>query len=381
MWTILFLLILLILMVAWGYQFVALVSLWRFFAGAAAAPRLADPPGITVLKPLRGLEANTRQCLESFLIQDYCRFQVIFGVLPDDPVIPLLRELQQSHPGTETEIVVCRQLLGPNPKINKLCQMAPRARYDLLVVSDADVKVSPDFLTRVAVAFQDPEVGMVSCPYRGGPAQSLGAKLEALSIAADFIPSVAVLHCVQGIRFGLGQAMALRRRGLEAIGGFEPLAAFLADDYKLGVRVAAAGFQVRLLPLVVETQDPAIIGLKDYLAHQIRWTRIYRAYRPNTYLAYGATHALVYSLALVVATGMASWALELTAVTLILRTTLVVFSERLCLRGHLGWKDFLLLPIKDILSFGLWASSFMGDKVIWGNHRYRVTREGKMVAL
>ncbi|MGA8140965.1 MAG: bacteriohopanetetrol glucosamine biosynthesis glycosyltransferase HpnI [Desulfobaccales bacterium] len=374
-------LFLLLLTGAWGYQLLALVSLWRFFAAAAAQLPRPEGVGITVFKPLKGLEATTRECLESFLTQDWRPCQVLFGVRDqDDPVVPLLRELQRTHAGPEIDIVFCPQLLGLNPKISSLRQMEERARYDLLVIADADVKVGPDFLSRVAAAFKDPEVGLVSCPYRSGPAQTLGAQLEALTIAADFIPSVAAAHYVEGIRFALGAAMALTRRALLASGGFAPLADYLADDFQLGRRVTAAGLQVRLLPYVVETQTP-MMSFKDYLAHQLRWARTYRVCRPKGYLAYGITHALVFSLALGGVTGAPLWVLALILATMALRMTLAVCSERFCLLGHLPGNSFWLLPLKDLLSFALWALSFLGSRVTWGHRSYLVNREGKLLKI
>jgi ceramide glucosyltransferase len=369
-----------LLAAAWGYQLLALVSLWRFFGPEISLPA-KQGPGITVFKPLKGLEPNSRECLESFLSQAYQPFQVIFGVRdPGDPMLKLLQELQQAHPEVEIDIVVCSETLGLNPKISSLRQMEDRARYELLVIADADVKVAPDFLSQVAAALQEPGVGLVSCPYRAGAASTLGAKLEALTIAADFIPSVATARYVEGIRFALGAAMAMTRQALDSIGGFAPLADFLADDYQLGWRVAAAGFRVEILPQVVETQNPAM-SLKEYLAHQLRWTRTYRVCRPKGYLAYGITHALVFSLALVGASGAAPWALGLAAATLIWRWVLAGFSEWTCLRGQLSSNDFWLLPWKDLLAFGIWAWSFLGDRVTWGDQTYRVTPEGKLVAI
>lgn len=371
----------LLLLAAWGYQLLALTSLWRFFRSAGPPTPAPAGPGITVFKPLKGVEADTRDCLESFLSQAYHPYQVLFGVRdPADPVVALLQELQQLHPGPEIDIIFCPEALGVNPKISSLRQMADLARYDLLVIADADVKVGPDFLSRVAAALQEPGVGLVSCLYRSGPAATLGARLEALTIAADFIPSVATAHYVEGIRFALGAAMALTRPALKKIGGFAPLADFLADDYQLGWRVAQAGFEVKVLPYVVETHNPDL-SLHDYLVHQLRWARTYRVCRPRGYLAYGITHALVYSLGLIWATAWAPWALGWTAATLTLRWTLAGFSEWSCLRGRLARNDFWLLPLKDLLSFGLWALSFLGDRVTWGHRTYKVTPEGKLVTI
>ena len=171
--------------------------------------------------------------------------------------------------------------------------------------------------------------------------------------------------------------MALTRQALTAIGGLAPLADFLADDYQLGFRVAQTGLQVKILPYVVETNNPEM-SFADYLAHQLRWARTYRVCRPAGYLAYGITHALVYSLAILLAAGLAPWAWGLAAATLVLRGVLAGFSERRCLKGELPLWAFALLPVKDLLAFGLWLASFLGNRVNWGGRSYRVTPEGKL---
>jgi ceramide glucosyltransferase len=371
-------LVVLLLAAAWFYQFLALASLGRFFRPSPPVPLVPTGPGITVFKPLKGLEPLSRECLESFLTQDYHPYQVLFGVRdPADPVVALLWELQRAHPRCDLQIVICPEALGINPKISTLRQLLPRARYDLLVIADGDVKVGPDYLAQVAAAFQSPGVGLVSCPYRAGRSRSLGAALEALTITADFIPSVAVANYVEGIRFALGAAMALTRQALTAIGGLAPLADFLADDYQLGFRVAQAGFQVKILPYVVETTNPEM-SFTAYLAHQLRWARTYRVCRPGGYLAYGITHALIFSAALFLASGLAPWALGLLLATLAIRGTLACFSERRALQGSLPWFFFLLLPLKDFLAGIIWLLSFLGDRVTWGGRVYRVSREGKL---
>ncbi len=367
-----------LLLAALVYQVLALCCLWRF-CSQPRGPNTSPPlPGITVLKPLKGLDETNRECLESFLTQDYHPYQVIFGVKhAADPLLPLLQELQRSFTRPRLEIVICPETLGLNPKVSTLRQLEPQALYDLLVIADADVKVGPDFLSQIAAALREPEVGLVSCPYRAGPVQTLGAGLEALTISGDFIPSVATAFYVEGIRFALGATMGLSRRALAASGGFAALADFLADDYQLGWRVAEAGYRVRLLPYVVETRNPRM-GFKEYLEHQLRWARTYRVCRPLGYLAYGITHALIFSAALVMASGFAPWALGLLGATLAIRATLASFSERRALQGSLPWFFFLLLPLKDFLSGIIWLLSFLGNRVTWGGRAYRVTREGKL---
>jgi len=333
-----------------------------------------------VFKPVKGWDPETRECLESFLSQEYHPYQVLFGVAdPADPVLPLLREMAAAAPA-RAEVVICPQTLGENPKVSILRQLAPRACYDLLVVADSDVQVGPDFLSRVAGALGEPGMGLVSCPYRSGPSHTLGARLEALTLSADFIPSVAMAHWLEGIRFALGAAMAFRGTALERLGGFAALADYLADDYQLGWRMHQAGFTVKLLPYVVATLNPRL-SFRDYLGHQGRWTKTYRVCRPKGYLAYGLTHALVYSLALWAASGLAGWALGLAAATLVVRLAVARFSEEACLGGALPSRAWLLLPIKDILAFALWLLSFWGDEVVWKGRRYRLAPDGRLAPL
>jgi len=373
--------LLLLLLAALAYQVLALVSLWRLFLKPPAHRAAPASPGITVFKPVKGLEPETRECLETFLTQDYHPYQVLFGVAdPADPVLSVLEALQREAPPGIMEVVLCPESLGHNPKVSLLRQIESRARYDLFVIADGDVKVGPHFLARAAAALGEPGVGLVSCPYRAGRAQTLGAVLEALTISADFIPSVAVAEAVEGIRFALGAAMALTRESLRRIGGFAALADYLADDYQLGWQIHQAGLGVRLLPDVVETLNPRM-SFREYLAHQLRWTRTYRVCRPKGYFAYGLTHALVFSLALWLASGLAPWALGLVAAVLTVRTVLARFSEGPCLRGTLPWAALLLLPLKDLLSFGLWLLSFLGQEVAWKGRRFRLTREGLLVPL
>lgn len=362
------------------YQFLALLCLARFFRSPQPAPPEGLWPGVTVFKPVKGLEADTPECLESFVHQDYHPVQVLFGVPdPHDPALPFLEKLQKASL-PEVQIIVCPEKLGQNPKVSILRQLEPYARHPIWVVADSDVKVDRDFLRLAVGALLRKGVSLISCPYRAGEARTWGSRLEALTISADFIPSVAVAHYVEGIRFALGAAMVFRREALSRIGGFAALADFLADDYQLGWQIHQSGGKVALIPHVVETNNPDM-SLKDYLLHQLRWTRTYRICRPVGYLAYGITHGLVWSLAAWLASGLASWAAGLVAAILAVRMVSAWLAERLFLQGSLPGTAFSLLPVKDLCAFGLWLFSFLGNEVVWRGARFRITKEGKLTPI
>jgi ceramide glucosyltransferase len=363
------------------YQFGAWLALCFFLKRPLPKLKKGSARGISLLKPVKGLDEDTVACLESFMRQDYPNLQVLFGVADaTDLILPVLQELQEQHPDVDLQIITCAQQLGLNPKVSTLRQLLPQARHELIVISDSDVRVQPDLLTRLAAALQQPGVGLSTCLYRSGPVHTIGAALEALTLSADFIPSVAMAHYVEGINFALGAVMAVPRHILARIGGLAAIADFLADDYQLGYRVSQAGFKVLLLPYVVET----LAGretVADYLAHQLRWTRTYRVCRPQGYFAYGITFALPWGLLAWLASGLASWGGRLALMCLLLRLAVAAGAERACLRGKLPWRSFMLLPFKDLISFGLWILSFLGNTVSWKGKRYRVASDGRLEAL
>ncbi len=363
------------------YQAAALLAL-HFFC-RRSRPRLPAgvEPGITVLKPVRGVDAGTRACLASFLQQDYSGHQVLFGVAAaDDPVLPLLAELQAAHPEVECRTVLCPQSLGLNPKVSTLRQLLPHARHDLIVIADSDVLAPPHLLQTLAAALQEPGAGLTSCLYRAGPVRTVGSALEALAISADFIPSVAVAHYLEGVSFALGAVMAVRREALDQIGGLAVIADYLADDYQLGHRVHQAGWQVTLLPLVVATGQPHA-GLRGFFSHQLRWARTYRVCRPRGFLGYGITFVVPWSLLAWELGGLTWWGGGLVGISCLTRWLVAWISERVLLQGRLPGRFFFLLPLKDLLSFALWALSFGGDRVVWQGRSYRVQPDGRLQEL
>ena len=378
---------------ALAYHLLAWVCLRRFLGTSGPGgpsghglphvpvPGGARGPGVTILKPVKGWDPDTRECLASFLTQEYAPYEVLFGVAdPEDPALPGLRELAAAHPGVPVQVLLCPEPQGLNPKVSILRQLLPRAQYDLLVIADADVRVGPGFLAAAAAALSRPGMGLVSCPYRAGRVPTLGATLESLTIAGDFLPSVAVARCVEGVDFALGAAMALTREALTAIGGLAPLADHLADDYQLGHRIRRAGFRVDLLPYVVETVAPDM-SLRDYFLHQVRWSRTYRVCRPWGYLAYGITHVLALALIVWWQSGFALWAGVLAAGTAGLRMALTRESLRQCLKGDLPPAALALVPLKDLLAVGFWASSFLGRTVFWRGRRFRLSADGRLKPL
>src|ERR1700757_3238562 len=219
-----------------------LLCLWSARAFQRQKPQ-RDPgfvPPVTILKPLRGVDPQMYESFRSHCVQDYPEYEIIFGVSDvDDPAVEAVQRLMREFPECHIKLVICPAVLGNNRKTSNLVQMLPQARYDHLLINDSDIYVTPDYLRRVMAPFAQPEVGMVTCPYRGIAAETLGSKLESIGISTDFIPGVLAARRIEGgIHFALGSTLAISRTALDSIGGLVPLVNYLADDFELGYRVS-----------------------------------------------------------------------------------------------------------------------------------------------
>ena len=265
------------------------ITLWQWFLARRfplhrRVREASYAPAITLLKPLKGCDAETSECLRSWLTQDYPgAVQVLFGVASgEDPVCQIARELIAVHPQGDAQLVLCGEALGPNGKASTLIQLQRHARHDVILISDADTRVPSDFLTNVVAPLREPGVGLVCCFYRLANPTTWPMQWEAIAINADFWGQVLHSQSLAPIDFALGAVMVTRRAHLDRIGGFEALVDYLADDYQLGNRIAREGKRIVLASVVVDGWDSPM-NWRQVWAHQLRWARTFRFCRPLLY--------------------------------------------------------------------------------------------------
>jgi ceramide glucosyltransferase len=330
--------------------------------------------GVSVLKPVRGRDREFYQCIRSFAGQEYGEFELLFAVRdPQDPAVVEIQRLAREFPGRRIEVFAIDESHGLNDKVNGLERLRREARYELLAISDSDIRVGPDYLRRVTAPLADPEIGLVTCPYRGAPGGGLPSLLEALWIATDFQASVLVARLL-GIEFALGATMVVRRADLERIGGFAPLAGYLADDFWLGQKIHGLGHRIVLSDCAVETVLPRE-GWRESWRHRVRWGRTLRVCRTAGYWGAGITFAVPLALAaLAVAPGMWPWA----ALAVGLRYAAGVWVGVGRLRDRVVRRWWILLPVADLMSFLVWAASLGGSRVVWRGTAFRLRGDGKL---
>jgi ceramide glucosyltransferase len=351
-------------------------------------------PAITLLKPLKGTGAHTRDCLQSWLAQRYPgRIEILFGVAdPADPVCDVVRDLLKAFPG-RAELVITPESLGPNAKISNVAQLARRAEHGILCVSDADVRVPDDFLINAVAPLRSPSVGLVNCFYSLANPANVAMRWEATAVNADFWSQVLQSNSMKAQDFALGAVMIARREDIQAIGGFEALAEYLADDYQLGRQMARSGKQIVLSPVVVECWDDPM-SFRDVWNHQLRWARTIRASQPAPYFFsilsnvtfWGTLFALssISTLATLESTsavGLGVMALLCWAAIMIFRVVAARLLYIKLARKPLSLPHAAVVLLKDFLQAAIWAASFLGNTVEWRGKKFRVASGGKLVAL
>jgi ceramide glucosyltransferase len=355
----------------------------RKAAGEGARPTSFLP--VSILKPLKGTDPEMYESLRGHCLQDYPEYEIIFGVNdPTDPSRHLVERLKSEFPQLSIRWMVCAKNLGANIKVSNLTQMLVEAKYDRVLVNDSDIRVPLDYLRRVMAPLADPQVGLVTCLYRGVPGGTLGSRLESIGISTDFSAGVLAARTLEGgIHFGLGSTLAFRRSDLAAIGGFEALVDYLADDYEIGRRMAKRGLRVRLSDVVVETYLPAYT-LRQFVDHQLRWGRTVRDSRRWGYLGlvltFGVPWALLSGLlSLSLSRGiLAAWAPLVAVIGLRVAVALLVGWSVVRDRQLLALLP--LLPLRDVAALLVWIASLAGHTVVWRGDSFRL-KNGKLARI
>jgi ceramide glucosyltransferase len=371
--------LLLLALASFAYYLVAIVAALRFFRRRDAAAPFSDfTPPVSILKPIYGLDRETYENYASFCAQDYPNYEILFCVSDDeDPAIPVIEQLARDFPLCHIKLLIGSEPLGVSDKVNKLCRMASEAQYEILAVSDSDVRVEPEYLRAVAAPFRDPSVGAVTCLYRGLTDGSLAANLEAIGNSTDFTAGVLVAWLFAPVNFTLGATMATTKKRLAEIGGFESLVDHFSDDYELGNRIAARGHRVELSTFPVSIVFPHQT-LVDAFRHQLRWNVSIRYSRPAGHLGLIFTQALPLALLAAIFAPSAAWAISLLVSYLLLRGISAWVVGVYGMRDAGVRRHMELLPLRDAFAFVVWVASFFPQRIHWRGREFYV-RDKRLV--
>jgi ceramide glucosyltransferase len=345
-------------------------------------------PPVSVLKPLHGTEQGLERNLESFFEQDYPEFELLFCARHEtDEGLRLARQVAERYPRVDARFVTCGEPLPQfhNAKVYSLAKLDSVARHELFITSDADVRVTPDYLRRMVQNLKDPHVGLASCVYLGtvdrGATANFAGQLDAVGKSVEMTSGVLVADMLEGTKFALGASMAVRKRSFQDAGGFEELGQFYADDFVLGHRLAQQGVGVRMATHVIRLMVPDT-PLSLSFRNQLRWMQSTRRSRPWGHLGSGLTFAVPFGLLGLLwglLSGHALWGLVWLSWMAINRWLLA--GSILRVLGDPDWvRGTMIYPVRDLLGSILWLGSYASNRFYYRGKIYRLKNGGKVEA-
>jgi ceramide glucosyltransferase len=369
--------VLLIAFAPLAYYLLAIYSAWDFFRWAKRRREIDsafDPPA-SILKPVRGVDRDAYENFASFCRQNYPQYEILFAVAEEtDPVVPVIRKLQGDFPSLDIRLISGVEQLGTNRKLNSLARLVKEAKYDVLAISDSDVRASPCYLRDVVSPLANPDTGVVTAFFRGVTDGSLGAELEALVLSTETVPNALVARKIEErVQFAFGWTMATTKENLKRIGGFESMVNYHSDDFELGNRISACGLHIELLPATVEMIFPRET-FGNFIRHELRWAIGLRNVRPAGYAGLLLTFGLPWTVLAAVLAPVSWWAMGYVLSYLILRLSQVWITGVWGLQDGVTRRSWWLTPFRDAINFAIWITGFFRRTITWRGISYKVER-------
>lgn len=356
------------------YYCLAIFSGWNYFKHVKRIRRTEPSvfPPISILKPVRGVDRDAYENFASMCGLDYPEYEILFGISEaDDPAILLVERLRREFPDKSIRLIVGINQLGASHKTNSLCRLVKEARYDLLVINDSDVRVERDYLKDILVGFADPRVAVVTALFRSKAGDGFAERLDAIGVPTESAASMLLQRRFSEIDFAYGWTMAISKKRLAEVGGFEAMVNLHSDDFALGNEVAKRGYRVEL------TQKPVWIvfpkeGLREFLKHELRWCVQLKNLRKKGYL--GIFFTFGFAWALLVALLVPSWKVAgaYFLAYLVLRLGVACVVGVWGLQDPVVKRNLWLVPVRDALNLCLYAASFVTNTIEWRGSRFRV---------
>ena len=361
------------------YYLLAIYSAAHYFRVAWRENPYNDDffPPISCLKPIRGLDDDAYENYASFCRQDYPEYEIIFCVDRDDPAVPVLEKLVAGFPERKIRLIFGSGRNAINDKVGRLTRLVSEARYDVLSITDGDIRVGPDYLRAVAHAFRDPKVGGATTLYVSTEETSFVQELQSIGMASDFFAGILVAWQLDGVKFMFGQSILTTKQRIAGFGGYEVLENRPADDLNVGRLVAAQGCEVKLLPYVVKTVAD-FQSLKDLFYKRVRWMTVMRLVRRQGHRGLIFTWGLIWALIAIAVHPTWPVAIGYLGTYIVLRVIMTWLIGIHGMKQKGLWPKMVLIPLWDLVAFSIWVASFGRNVIRWRGYDYYI-RDGILV--
>ncbi len=360
------------------YYVLVLFSAWRYFRQPVLQPDPEFSPPVSILKPIRGLDPDAQKNLVSFCQLDYPEYEIVFCIDgEDEAVVSAIEELRRAFPQRVIRVLHGSGRIATNDKVAKLVRLVKEAGHEVIVISDSDVRVRPDYLRQVTAPLRDPKIGAVTCFYVPAEVATFTDHLQTVGMMSDFYAGILVAWQLDGVKFALGPTIATTRTRLNGFGGYAVLENRPADDLLVGRLIAEQGYEVALLRYPVETVSD-YQSMRELLHKRLRWVVVMRHMRPWGHLGLLLTQGLPWSLAAVAVSPTVATAAIYLGGYFVLRVAMTWMIGIHGLKQRYLWKEMPLIPLWDAVAFAIWLASFLRSSIRWRGADYYI-QDGKLV--
>lgn len=346
-----------------------------------AANKTPDLPPVSILKPLHGMEPQLEENLRSFFEQQYSSFEILFAAdEEDDPALEIVRKLSARYPDVRVRVLVTGKPRFSNPPAYSFYRMGEVAAHDILVTSDSDVSVTPEYLREISPALLDPSVGMVTCVYRGVSTRGFWSLMDALGMSVEMTAGVLVANLLEGMKFGLGPTIAVRKDSIEKIGGFQAVGEYFSNDFMIGNLIEKVGYRVLLSNHPVTHVVPTMTA-RQMWNRQVRWAVGTRYSRPKGHPGTLMTFAMPFGILGLLAGACAGYlalGLWLFGIALANRMIESAVVGGVVVHDSRAVRFAWLYPLRDFLGFLVWCASYCNSKAVWRGKNFTLTKDGKI---
>jgi ceramide glucosyltransferase len=371
--------ILLLAAIPFAYYLLSLYSAAHYFSVAQKEnpPNNDFFPPISCLKPIKGLDEDAYENYASFCRQDYPEYEILFCVDPDDPALPVLKKLVGDFPNRNIRLIFGSGRNAINDKVGRLVRLVEEAKYDLFVITDGDIRVTPEYLRTIAHPFRDPKVGGATCLYASTDEKKFIEELQTVGMVSDFFAGILVAWQLDGVKFMFGQTIVMTRQANAAFGTYRVNENKPADDLLAGRMVAEQGYEVKLLPYVVKTVAD-FNSIRDLLYKRTRWMTVMRLMRPWGHFGLILTWGLPASLLAIALRPTLPVAVGFLGAYAVLRIAMAGLIGAYVMKQKGIWRKIPLIPVWDAVAFCIWLASFTRTTIRWRGVDYTI-RDGRLV--
>lgn len=366
-----------LLLTVLGVSWVSCVFVWLclWAIRVRAIPETSRYPTVSIIKPLAGDEDELVENLESHLQLDYpSEYEMILGVRSiEDSVYPLAKAFAEKH-ASRVRLVLQEGEPGFNPKVNQLLTLTRYAKNEVIALTDASVRVPRHWLKEHAALLGQPSVGLSTNIFSGEGETTLGAAFDNMTLISFCGASMAAGEAL-GVTQIIGKSVVISKQTLAAIGGWEEVKDLLAEDQRLGFRLAQQSFQARVASTFVQTVQKKRT-LAQFWDRHTRWAMLRFRVVPGFWLE-PLLNPMPWALgaAIVEPTHLT---LSLLAASSLVSMVFATACARLTRGQGMPLKYLVLAPMRDVMLFCAWVRGMTLKRINWRGNELRVGKRTQL---